>query len=68
MTVRDFIKSMTEEDMDKELIISSDEEGNCYHTIDPEITTARIENSVFQEEGEPNALILTPDQQIEQEW
>lgn len=70
MTIRDFIRSLTKEDYDKALLISSDEEGNSFHTVDPEITQARIENGVLllETKGKPNVLILTPYREIEQEW
>ena len=66
MTVRQFIHSLTKEDYDKELLIASDEEGNSYHTVDPEITVARMENGELLDEvqGKPNVLILTPFREV----
>ena len=66
MTIRQFIHSLTKDDYDKELLIASDEEGNSYHTVDPEITEARMENGVLLDElqEKPNVLILTPFREV----
>jgi len=69
MTVKEFVRTLSKEEADYELIIASDEEGNSYHTIDPEITVARLENGILltQTKGKPNVLILTPFREVEQE-
>lgn len=68
MTVKEFINTISAVEANYELLISSDEEGNSYHTIDPNITAARIENGVLMIEtkGKPNTLILTPYKEVEQ--
>lgn len=69
MTVKEFINAIAAEEANYELLISSDEEGNSYHTIDRDITCARIQNGVLmtKTQGKPNVLILTPYKEVEQE-
>jgi hypothetical protein len=62
MTVREFIATLTPADMEKTIILASDDEENSYHALDPKnITEGRVENGMLvASQGHPNALILVP--------
>ncbi len=72
MKVKDFINavSISKEVLDYELLIASDEEGNSYHTVDPDISGVCIKNGEllesFDSKDQMNAIILTPYKEIEQ--
>ena len=70
MTVKEFVDGLPEEVMNYELLISSDEEGNHYYTVDSELVSGSMKEGIYlvETESETNTLILMPYKEVEKEW
>jgi hypothetical protein len=53
MKVKDLIKKLQEQNQELEIILSSDEEGNSFYTVDKDILVHKVSN-------EEKAVVLYP--------